>query len=452
VSQIRASHIVRRLRSRTDALASERGSFLIETLVGAVLVAVLAVAMLSAFDGADKVSGRTKMRALAASLAQSDQERMRSMPEATLNNLRETKPKYVDGVQYDVASRADWISDPTSTTDCTNNGSAGDYMKITSTVTAPSQPLMAPIVVESVVTPAPGTFSVDQGSLAVNVVDRDGNGISGLSVAINGPASASDVTDSHGCAFFGYEPTGSYTVSTTRTGWVDTQGNTTASKTVSIASQQMSTTTLQYDQAGSATVAFDTVATDPGGATRTVVAPISEGRSIRVAHNLLLPPYWRAFGDTNDHTTIMAIKLFPFTSAYGIYAGDCDNNDPNKQSPAQTVDSVQVNPSASPSLTVREPAVNVHVVKGGVDVANPHVKITAVSPCTGTWDYVAGTDTNANGTLKFPGLPYGTYNVCVDNVAGNRQVTKSNVPNTSRGGTAVLDMDVSGTGSTTGTC
>ena len=259
MSQFRVDHVVRRLRSRTDALASERGFFLVETLVGAVLVAVLAVAMLSAFDGADRVSGRTKMRALAASLAQSDQERLRSMPEATLSNLRQTNSKMVDGVEYDVVSRADWISDPTSTTDCTNNGSAGDYMKITSTVTAPSQPAMAPIVVESVVTPAPGTFSVNQGSLAVNVVDRNGNGISGLSVAINGPASASDVTDSRGCAFFGYEPIGSYTVSTTRGGWVDTQGNQTASKTVSIATQQMSTTTLQYDQAGSMTVTFDTV-------------------------------------------------------------------------------------------------------------------------------------------------------------------------------------------------
>jgi Tfp pilus assembly protein PilV len=435
---------------RPDALRSERGAFLIETIVGALLVAVVAVAMLSAFDGADQVSGRAKMRALAASLAQSDQERLRSMPEATLNNLRQTNAKYVDGVRYDVASRSDWVADDTSTTDCTNNGSAGDYMKITSSVSSPSQPTMTPIVVSSIVTPAPGTFGVDQGSLAVTVVDRNGNGLSGLSVSISGPANASDVTDSHGCAFFGYQPIGSYTASTTRAGYVDTQGNTIASKTVSISSQQMSTATLQYDQAGSAAVSFDTVATDPGGSTRTVVAPISEARAIRVAHNLLLPPYWRAFGDTNDHTAITATNLFPFTSAYGIYAGDCDNNDPNKWS--QTVDSVQVNPSAAPSLTVREPAVNVHVIKSGVDVANPHVKITAVSPCSGTWNYVAGTDTNANGTLKFPGLPYGTYNVCADNVAGNRKISVANVANTARGGTAVIDMDVSGTGSSSGVC
>jgi hypothetical protein len=408
--------------------------------------------MLSAFDGANQVSGRTKMRALAASLAQSDQERMRSMPEATLNNLRQTSPKYVDGVRYDVASRADWIADPTSTTDCKNNGTAGDYMKITTTVSAPTQPILKPVVVESVVTPAPGTFGLNQGSLAVTVVDRNGNGVANQPVSISGPASASDVTDSNGCAFFGYQPIGSYTVSTTHTGWVDPQGNSTATKTVSIASQQMSSAQLQYDQAGSLTVQFDTFATDPGGATRTVVAPIATGRSIRVAHSSMLPPNWRAFGDTADHTSIAALKLFPFTSAYGVYTGDCDMNDPNKQLPtAQPVDSAQIDPGASPTLTVREPAVNVHVVNNGVDVANPHVKITADSPCSGTWNYPA-TATNANGTLKFPGLPYGTYDICADN--GARKNTKTNVANNSRNGTAVLDLDVnvSKSGSSGGTC
>jgi Tfp pilus assembly protein PilV len=450
VSQLHNDHAVRRPALGRDALSSERGSFLIETIVGALLVAVVAVAMLNAFDGADQVSGRTKMRALAASLAQSDQERMRSMPEATLNNLRQTNTKTIDGVQYNVVSRADWIADPTSTTDCTNNGAAGDYMKITTTVSSPTQPILKPVVVASVVTPAPGTFGINQGSLAVTVVDRNGNGLSGQSVSITGPANASDVTDSKGCAFFGYEPIGSYTVSTTRAGWVDQQGNTAATKTVSIASQQMSTAQLSYDQAGAVVVQFDTFATDPGGATRTVIAPTATGRSIRVAHNSLLPPNWRAFGDTSDHTSIAALKIFPFTSAYGVYSGDCDMNDPNKQTPAQTVDAVQVDPGASPTLTVREPAVNVHAVNGAVDVANPHVKITAVSPCTGTWNYPAATATNANGTLKFPGLPYGTYNVCVDN--GTRKYTATNVANKARAGTAVLNLDVNGSGSSGGTC
>src|SRR5256885_17170666 len=100
--------VARRLACRGQALRGERGSFLIETLVGAVLVAVIAVAMLSAFDGASQASGRSKIRAIAGSLAQTDQERMRSMPVSMLNNLRQSQVKSVNGVKSNASPPADW--------------------------------------------------------------------------------------------------------------------------------------------------------------------------------------------------------------------------------------------------------------------------------------------------------------------------------------------------------
>src|SRR6266540_5456551 len=221
--------------------SEERGAFLIETIVAAVLVAVIAVAMLSAFDGANQASGRTKIRAIAGSLAQTDQERMRSMPVSVLNNLRQSQVKSVNGVKYDVNSRADWLADDTSSTDCTANGNAGDYMEITSSVSSPMQPALKAVVVKSIVTPAPGTLGANQGSLAVTIVDRRGKGVPDLTVNINGPTFASDVTDPNGCAFFGYEPVGNYTVSASRAGWVDLMGRPAATTTASIASQQVST-------------------------------------------------------------------------------------------------------------------------------------------------------------------------------------------------------------------
>src|SRR4051794_12242086 len=176
VNRLGMDRVAGRLARRGQTLRSERGSFLIETLVGAVLVAVIAVAMLSAFDGANQASGRTKIRAIAGSLAQTDQERMRSMPVSMLNNLRQSQVKSVNGVKYDLNSRADWVSDDTSNTDCTANGAAADYMEITSSVSSPTQPALRPVVVQSVVTPAPGTLGSNQGSLAVTVVDRRGKG------------------------------------------------------------------------------------------------------------------------------------------------------------------------------------------------------------------------------------------------------------------------------------
>ena len=123
---------------------------------------------------------------------------------------------------------------------------------------------MQPVTVTSIVTPAPGTFLASQGSLALTIVDRNGAGVPNLAVTITGPATVTDTTDANGCVFFGYEPVGSYVVTTSRAGWVDTMGRSLLSATVNVASQQISTKSLSYDQAGSATVTFQTVATDFG--------------------------------------------------------------------------------------------------------------------------------------------------------------------------------------------
>ena len=140
------------------------------------------------------------------------------MPVATLNNFRDHRDPVVMGkIAYVVDSRAEWIADAKGATDCTANGAAADYLKITSTVSAKNIPLK-PVVVTSTVTPAPGTFTSDEGSLAVSIVGADGTGRAGVNVSINGPASDVQLTDANGCAFFGYEPVGDYNVTRQRLG------------------------------------------------------------------------------------------------------------------------------------------------------------------------------------------------------------------------------------------
>jgi Tfp pilus assembly protein PilV len=449
-------------------LRDERGSFLIETIVAAVLVAVVAIAMLSAFDGANRASGRTKIRAIAGSLAQSDQERMRSMPVSMLSGLAagQSQDKFVNGVKYKVDSTAKWLADDTASTDCTANGSAGDYMEITSTVSSPSQPGLKPVVVKSLVTPAPGTLGVNQGSLAVTVVDRRGVGVPDLTVSLNGPLGASDVTDKNGCAFFGYEPVGNYTAETTRAGWVDVMGRPTASKPVSIASQQVSTMQLQYDAAGSAAVTFKTDATDYATSTTTTkrLGVVGTARRIRLAHSQMETPGVRdgaaplgssKWGDGNDQATIVADNLFPFgdmtvtpqqVSPYRVFAADCDASDPNNQSPAQTSDTVQIEPGKQTAATVFLPALNIRAPSG---TANVKVTLTTAG-CTGATAVWAlpGTALNAAGNFTFPGFPYGTYTVCVDDNASRR--VKPGIANNARAGTPVQDL--TGIATQTGKC
>ena len=238
-------------------LSSERGSLLIEVLVAAVLVAVMGAALFGALDSSAKVSGTAKARAGAAAVAQDDQERMRAMPIVSLNNLREHRdPVVVGKITYVVDSRADWIADASGGTDCTANGKAADYLKITSTVDAKNVPGLKPVVVTSTVTPAPGTFQGNEGSEAVTVVNRNGLGIPGLTVTIAGPTTASDITDANGCAFFGYEPAGSYTGAVLASGYVNVNGyaagSANASFGVTIAAGTVSTDQVKFDLGGRA--------------------------------------------------------------------------------------------------------------------------------------------------------------------------------------------------------
>jgi Tfp pilus assembly protein PilV len=403
------------IRRATCNLASERGSLLVEVLVAAVLVAVMGAALFGALDSSAKVSGIAKTRAGAAALAQDDQERMRAMPIVALNNMRQHRdPVVVGKIAYVVDSRADWIADKSGTTDCTDNGKAADYLKITTTVTAKNVPGLKPVVVTSTVTPAPGTFQSNQGSLAVTVIDRNAKGVPGVSVTINGPTTASDVTDANGCAFFGYEPSGSYDVTASALNYVDPNGNAQASGQASISASQVSTLQLSYDLAGQATVNFRTT---PAGRPEQDSAQHYVGfANAGVTVNLGT----RAFGTGNPANPITTTQtLFPFTSPYSVFAGGCANNNPLNN--GATATSLLVDPGRTDyAVTVPVPSLNIKTQLSGVDTGNMAVKVTSATPgCAAeNWPQTSLTTAGLVGLLPDPGLPYGSYNVCVSGKVG----------------------------------
>jgi Tfp pilus assembly protein PilV len=404
------------------SLADERGSLLIEVLVSAVLVAVIGVALFGALNSAAKVSGKSKTRAGAAAVAQDDQERMRAMPVATLNNFRQHRDPVVMGkTAYVVDSRAEWIADAKGSTDCTANGAAADYLKITSTVSAKNIPLK-PIVVTSTVTPAPGTFTSDEGSLAVSVTGADGTGRAGVNVAINGPASDSQLTDANGCAFFGYEPVGGYNVTASASGYVDPNGNANATGTSSVGSQTVATLSLTYDLAGQAMANF---VTDPDDRPEIDSFQGSVGfanAGVTINNGV------RYFTDTSVPKAITTTPtLFPFPAAYSVFAGDCASN---AAPTGVTPDALQILPGKlDHTVTVHVPALNVVTQLNGANKAGMYVLIKSTTAGCTPKTYPARTS-NANFRLDDPGFPFGTYSVCVDNrfqasVATARKVTST---------------------------
>ena len=77
--------------SRRPSLSSERGSFLVEVMVGAIVLAIVTFAVLDGMSGAADTGERNRQRSVASTLAQQDIERLRSFEITDLSNYRETR-------------------------------------------------------------------------------------------------------------------------------------------------------------------------------------------------------------------------------------------------------------------------------------------------------------------------------------------------------------------------
>src|SRR4051794_19227792 len=136
-----------------------------------------AIGVFAALDSASATSGRDKAKNVASQLAESDQERLRSMTIGTINNLRDSRTENSDGNAYTIDSRADWINDSSGTASCTGSNTTFDYMKIRSTVSWAGMGSAKPVVADSLRAVPNGSFNSTQGSIAISILDRNGNGV-----------------------------------------------------------------------------------------------------------------------------------------------------------------------------------------------------------------------------------------------------------------------------------
>jgi hypothetical protein len=102
-------------------------------------------------------------------------------------------------------------------------------------------------------------------------VDRNAAKVPNMPVTTSGTRVFSDLTNTLGCAVFGYIPIGGYTGTATSAGWVDRDGNPTATGSATVSQGNVSTVQLTYDVAGSLAVTLDGAA--PTGAKLNVSQP-----------------------------------------------------------------------------------------------------------------------------------------------------------------------------------
>jgi type II secretory pathway pseudopilin PulG len=429
----------------------EEGWLIVEVMISALVLVIAALAILNGLDGAQKASGRNRNRSEAAAIAQQDQERLRSFESSGLSNYHSTRQVTFGNLKYVVTSRAQWVRDTSGTVSCTLDSSQAQYLLITSTVTDPTG-ANAPITAQSLVAPHVGDFSNNTGTAAIQLVDRNGNGDSGIPVSLAEPPSPSDTTNSAGCVVFGFLPIpspGPYHAVFSKTGYVDTLGNnaigpntSTDTGAATLVQGQTSLTQFQYDLAGSMAVNFDTKL--PNG---TVIPSTAFDASI--GQTGLPGTHIRRFTALSSPAGSMSLtNIFPFTSSYTVWAGSCSSEDPPS---GQTPQSGTVSPGGNTSVAVHLPPVNITVKQGTSAVQNARVFVTA-TPCGE--NYPTFQQTSASGALPNPGFPYGTFTICADDVlingTANPHKVSATFNNNVSGGITVPTMTIPGTNSTSG--
>lgn len=311
------------LRSWLARVREDAGFGLIEVMVSMVMLSALSLATLSLIDKSTSASAQTRSKSLAADIAHDDLNRMRQMKFSLIagTDYQSVASQVgADGVTYKVTSTATWATDSGVETSCTTPSVAGSstYLRIRSSVSWPSMSGSA-VVADSIMAPRGKEANRTTGSLMVKVQDRDAKPVAGAGVTV---ASQTLITSAAGCVYYPAIAAGQWPVTVSKAAtpynYMDSDGNSPGLSTASIVVGDVSTVSVSFDipaLLNPVTFAYDS---GVSGSPKWYTASAA-GQTKTVS--------------TADNTTTLATsynlgKVFPFSSGWSYYAGNCAGNSP----------------------------------------------------------------------------------------------------------------------------
>lgn len=376
---------------------------MVEMVVAILVFAILIVGVTATMSTSLNMVRNNRNRSVAANLASQEMDTVRSTDFTDLPVGQTVTVQNVDTVPYTITRETEWVTKNASAGACdAPPGSRPAYLRVNVEVTWPSMSGIPPVDAHTILTPPVGAYDPNTGHIAVKVVDRDGFGEGGVSVAIAGPQNASQLTNSDGCAFFAFIPAGTYTVTASTGGYVDLQGVATPSQPASVAVGATTSVQFQYDRAA-------TLQLTMAGSVFGSPAPSSLTVSLYNTH--ILPNGVKSFPGAGNPRTISG--QFPYADGYEVWAGDCAEADPASY-PGGSRTTVAVNPGSTSAATVPLPEIRITVQQdlgGGTMAPVPGKQVSAVG-CGGADNFSIG-QTDSGGQIVFA-LPYGTWQISVD--------------------------------------
>jgi Tfp pilus assembly protein PilV len=437
-------------------LGSEGGDTLIEVVISAALISMVVVAVLFGLNSTNRATSGSRARSQADVLAQQDEERLRSEPVKKINEIERKETKKIGATTYTITTTSKYIADATSTASCTSSVAKADYLKTISTVTWSSMGPGGGVVETGVISPPADSALIVQ-------VEESGTPLAGATVDAIGPAPSVSKyeleTSANGCAILALAP-GEYTINVSKTGYVDPNGfantssDSSVTQTVYLPAETTTKEGYNLGLAGKLKVGF----TDSA-------EPTAEGDSF-VIYNTGMASYLTfpqpSTVGTYKPTIETPSTVFPSTTNYTVYAGTCEADLPTRNGQSSNPE-ISVPPGKLAEVTVPLAPVKIKLMSG----TGPGSSTEGTLVTTGSGNT---TDTGCNakrvftstpsGALQKPGLPYGSYTMCVATGTKRWQGSFSNNtptgPSTSwtnggtSGGVATIYMGTSPSGSPSG--
>lgn len=400
----------RRCAAQGAPAGGESGMTLIEVLVAALLVGVIAMGTFSAFSAASHTTADTRAHADAIQLAGQDQERMRSF---TASNLAEfssattyraengdcvekvsgawrywsagtttlcENPTGLSGTAYTgivftIVSAAKYVAAEVGGTKssftCETTGGAASYLETSSSVTWPSL-RNRPAVTQTSILTIPNSSA-----LVVKVVNQKNEAVEGATVTLSGVTPEhTATTSSSGCVVFGDLSSGTVKVAVTKSGWINEESETApAAQSVTLTTNSTAEKKFVIAEPGSLEVEFVEAASPHAAVSGSTFYALQT--SITTPDGFVGGTYSGVKTEAKTASTKATFTekfLFPFRNTgekpagvapYTVFAGDCESNNPKTVTGSATDASQQVEPNtvAGP-VKVEMPKVTVNVYEG----------------------------------------------------------------------------------------
>jgi hypothetical protein len=378
----------------------------------------------------------------------SGEERLRSEPIKKLDKLERKEAVTIGATTYTITTTAEYHADETGTASCSSSVPTADYLQTISTVTWPSMGPHGSVIETGVISPPADS------ALIVQVEDA-GTPLAGARVVAKGPAPTSSVheleTSLNGCAILALPP-GEYAINVSKTGYVDlngyanTESDLSVTKAVYLPAETTSKEGYSLGLAGKIQVHF----TEAG---KSVPPPESDSVvyfDSGMAHYESFPQ--PATLETYS-TSIEPTNIYPFTGTteYTVYAGTCEANLPTRNGQSSNP-KVPVAPGETATVSVPLAPIELKVLESKGLPEKPVQSATVLLEDTGC-KALRKLTTTATGALNRPGMPFGTYSLCVTaTVAGKQREDTVPIENDSASGTPLQTIYLSEEGKEGSVC